>query len=229
MTLEVEGVNTPNLDIKPNGDDPKPGEGLPNPILDDPNPESVILAIKADLERLKSTNARLLEESKRYKQQKREVDLKLLEAEGKKDEIIATLQKELEEKQAILSEQKERDIQQRITNAVAQRAAKYGCEDWDHLMLLGKSDLIEFDEQTGDVKGVDLFFEDALRNERFKKFFLKMDKVKTHNKTPNASPEMGDWKNDPLPYLMKLKKEKKMGEYAKAKKELEDLGLLKKP
>lgn len=227
MTLDVDGVNTPNPELPPKGDDPILGEGGNSTPDIDQKVEIDIVSLKADLERLKSTNARLLEESKRYKTQKREVDMKLLEAEGKKDEIIQTLQKELEEKQAILSEQRERDIQQKITNAVAQRASKYGCEDWDHLMLLGKSDLIEYDDTTGDVKGVDLFFEDALKNDRFKKFFLKMDKVKTLNKTPTNSPELGDWKKDPLPYLRQLKKDKKMGEYLKAKKELEDSGLLK--
>lgn len=221
MTIENDGVNTPENFENPNGSTTEViGNDAPNPLsLDD------VAMLKAELEKIKSTNNRLLEESKKYKQQKREVDLKLMEAEGKKDEIIQTLQKELEEKQTILSEKMQREIDLKITNAVAQRASKYGCEDWDHLMQLGKSDLIEYDENTGDVKGVDLFFEDAMRNDRFKKFFIKMDKVKTNNRVPSM--EAVDWKSDPLPYLRQLKKEKKFTEYNKAIQELEKSGLLK--
>jgi hypothetical protein len=181
--------------------------------------------IKMELDRLKSTNSRLLEESKKYKTQKRETDLKLLEAEGKKDEIIQTLQRELEEKQEYLREAEERKVQEKITTEVAKRATKYGCDDWDHLLMLGNTDLIDYDEESGEVKGIDLFFEDAMRNERFRKFFMKSDKIKTNNKMPSF--EAIDWKSDPLPYLRKLKKEGNIQEYNKAVQELERLGLLK--
>lgn len=184
-----------------------------------------LASIKAEIERLRQTNARLLDESKKYKNQKREVDLKLLEAEGKKDEIIKTLQSELEEKNSSIQKIEEERIRSLIVSEVAKRAEKYGCEDWDHLLALGKSELIDYDRELGEVKGIDLFFEDALKNERFKKFFTKIDKVKTTNMLPSA--EQSDWKNDPLPYLMKLKKEGKVSEYNRAVNELERSGLLK--
>jgi hypothetical protein len=184
-----------------------------------------LASIKAEIERLKQTNARLLDESKKYKNQKREVDLKLLEAEGKKDEIIKTLQSELEEKNSSIQKIEEERVRSLIISEVAKRAEKYGCEDWDHLLALGKSELIDYDRELGEVKGIDLFFEDALKNDRFKKFFTKIDKVKTTNSLPNN--DTVDWKSDPLPYLMKLKKEGKVSEYNKAILELERSGLLK--
>jgi rhamnose utilization protein RhaD (predicted bifunctional aldolase and dehydrogenase) len=184
-----------------------------------------ISLIKAELDRLRATNSRLLEESKKYKQQKRETDLKLLDAEGKKDEIIKTLQEELEEKRNFISQHEQEKINDFIVSEIAKKAEKYGCEDWDHLIHLGNTDLIEFDEETNTVKGIDLFFEQAMNNERFKKFFTKIEKVKTNNSLPSMS--QSNWKDDPLPYLRQLKKEGKISEYNKAVQELEKSGLLR--
>lgn len=182
--------------------------------------------IMAELNRLKSTNNRLLEESKRHKQKAIENGQKLLEAEGKKDELISSLRQELEEKQRVMQEHEQYLIRQKIASAVAEKAKKYGCDDWDHLMVLGNNDLIEYDQESGQVKGVDLFFEEALKNDRFKKFFVRQDKVKTVNTIP-GSPDIIDWKKNPLPYLMKLKKEGRNADYNNAIRELEKDGLLK--
>jgi nucleotide-binding universal stress UspA family protein len=199
-----------------------------NPVNDQEivKTESDIELIKQEIDRLKNTNSRLLEESKKYKQQKKEVDLKLLEAEGKKDEIIQTLQKELEEKQAILSEQKEIEVSQTIASEVARQAEKYGCDDWDHLLMLGNTDLIDYDEETGQVRGIDNFFEDCLGNPRFKKFFVKLDKVKPSNSIPSMQSNT-DWKINPAEKLYQLRKEKKFDEYNKLRSQLEKEGLLK--
>lgn len=217
--MENEGTNVQNTE--PNGDVTQPE--INNEIN---KTESDIDLIKQELDRLKNTNSRLLEESKKYKQQKKEVDLKLLEAEGKKDEIIQTLQKELEEKQTILAEQKEIEVSQTIASEVARQAEKYGCDDWDHLLMLGNTDLIDYDEETGQVRGIDNFFEDCLGNPRFKKFFVKLDKVKPSNNIPSIQSNT-DWKLNPAEKLYQLRKEKKFDEYNKLRSQLEKEGLLK--
>ena len=217
MTLENDNVNTLTEQTETQA---QSENEVKQPLTSDD-----LALLKAELERLKSTNSRLLEESKKYKQAKRDTDLKLLEAEGKKDEIIQTLQKELEEKASHLSNYEQEKINERIISEVARRAAQYGCDDWDHLLQLGKAELIEYDDETQEIKGIDNFFEDALKNDRFKKFFTKIEKVKTTNSV--SFNESTNWKDDPLPYLRQLKKEGKIAEYNKAVQELEKSGLLR--
>jgi hypothetical protein len=208
-------------DVQPNG------ENIEN--VENFNIENSISQkdIENEIERLRQTNNRLLEESKRHKAQKNEISQKLLEAEGKKDELISTLREQLEEKQRVLTEHEEYLIGQKIASKVSETAKKYNCEDWDQLMLLGNQDLIEYDEETGAVKGVETFFEDAMRNDRFKKFFIKNERVKTINSTPSHDGINSNWKENPLPHLMALKKAGKMSEYNNAVRELQNDGLLR--
>lgn len=108
-----------------------------------------------------STHTRLLEESKRYKKRALEAEKKMeafekakLEEQGKYRELYEQYKTQFEE----LKSQTMRD---KVSFEVKQHAAKVGCVDVNALLKLGRSDLMQFDEQTGEIHGVDLFIEDA--------------------------------------------------------------------
>ena len=106
-------------------------------------------------------NARLLDESKKYKKAYQDTRSKLEELEKSK------LQEQQKYKE--LYEQTEQKYQglykslvkEKIRSSVADKASKAGCLDVDALLKLGNAELLQLDEDTLDVHGADTFVEEA--------------------------------------------------------------------
>lgn len=125
-------------------------------------------------------NARLLEESKRNKAKAQELKAKLDEIE-KKSLLEKEQFKDLYEK----SEAKYQGlwkslVKERVRSSVSEVAAKQGCLSVDDLLKLGKSDLLQIDEETLEVSGTELFVEEAKKS---KPYLFQSTKTPTINAT----------------------------------------------
>jgi len=158
--------------------------------------------LKVELERIRSTNERLLAENKKHKAKREQAEQEKMLAEGKKDELIMALQDKVK-----AAEEKERTIQ--ILDAVAKEAQKRGCDRWDHLYQLTGGNGIEFDDETGSVSGVKEFFDRIQADADYTYFFSSKKFVPTENRTPssgNTSLVDVDWRTNPEEYLYQVKK-----------------------
>ena len=156
--------------------------------------------MKAEIDRLSSSNVRLLEESKKHKNQKQKAQEELLLAQDKKDELIETQRGQIKDlKDGIMSA--------KITEAVSLEAAKRGCEDWDMLLQVADTTFLDYNEDTESVNGVKDFFDQAQADERIKgKFFVKKQPFVPNSQTPDNESASFDYRKDPLGYLDKCKK-----------------------
>jgi len=110
--------------------------------------------------RLKKTHERVLDESRKNKDKwqdlKTEVDTatsQRLEEQGEYKELYTALQ-------STLSDERKSRMKDRIQHAVSTEATKVGAVDVDDLFVLGNSELLQYDESSGSVHGVDIFIED---------------------------------------------------------------------
>jgi len=171
---------------------------------------------------LEGTNSRLLEECKKHKSQKEKAQEDKLLSEGKKDEVIVN-------QRTKISEFEKKEEEGSIANAVALEARKRNCEDWDFVFNLADSDMVKYDSETGVVSGVKEFFDEAEKNDRFKKFFSDQKHIDTDNDPPGDPPPKGpnaiNYRESPLEYLKACKKIS-LEEHSKAVIKLKKEGLI---
>jgi hypothetical protein len=114
-----------------------------------------------------SVNDRLLKESKQWKAQalehKKELE-KLKEAEKKKQ---GKFQEIADEYKAKYEELQKKIVKQKVENALIAAAPKYGYAGKSHetLLRLGDGSLLQYDEGTEEVQGVDLYLESLKKTE----------------------------------------------------------------
>lgn len=154
--------------------------------------------LKAELERLRSTNERLLNENQQHKLKRKRAEEAKLEAEGKKDELIQSLRSEIQE----LSTEKSSLY---IAGALEEEARKRGCARWNHLYALTGGAGIEYDPESGQVLGVKEFFDNCENDNEFSYFFNKKRFVETDNFTPSNNETAIDYRKEPLKWLKHLK------------------------
>lgn len=152
-----------------------------------------------EFERLRSTNQRLLEESKKYKSRMQKAEEEKLLAENNKDEIIRRQKEKLEEIDNRL-------MAKAISEAVSKEAMKRNCRHWDHLLNVGDTSLLEYDPETESVSGVKDFFDKHENDEDYSIYFKKVEPVTTVNNTQTVQTSTIDYKSDPIGYLRNVKK-----------------------
>lgn len=123
--------------------------------------------IQATTETAAQINQRLLNESKKYKEQFKTVKQELdafkktqLQEQGRWKEIA-------EQKEQELSQFQEAFITEKVNSALSRAAEKSGCVDIDALMKLGDHDLLEFDEESMNIGGVEAFIDNAKQKYSF--------------------------------------------------------------
>ena len=115
-------------------------------------------------------NARLLAESKKNKATAQELKQKLAKYEAAENAAMAEQQrfKELYEKaEAARQTLFKTVIKEKIKSSVADKALKAGCVDVDGLIKLGNSELLQYDEDSLEVHGVDTFVEEAMKSKPY--------------------------------------------------------------
>lgn len=115
---------------------------------------------KEEIERLRSTNERLLRESKKYrseavelKQFKSEIEQKQMEEQGKYKEMASMYEKKYKE---LENQVMVNNVQSHIRKLALDKKAKYP----DLVINNINQDMIQYDPQTGEVHGADLAVED---------------------------------------------------------------------
>lgn len=151
--------------------------------------------------------ARLLEEEvNSYK-------TKELEAQGKHEEVIASLRKELNETKTKAQQEREQRLWEKVTGAVSTEALKHGCQSPDKLIkLLDQSDFELLKTDGGDIQ------KDTLSK--------LIDKAKKENSFLFKQPAVP--MNDTVPGGSKPAPKKKASEMTKEEIEAELLKLGKK-
>jgi len=149
--------------------------------------------------KLKASNDRLLEESKKWKSRTRKAEEEKLMAENNKDEIIRRQKQQLDEID-------QRLMAKAISESVSKEAMKRNCKHWDHLLSVGNTDMLEYDPETEAVTGVREFFDYHENNEDYDIYFRKTEPVKTITDTQTTSAQSIDYKANPIGYLREVKK-----------------------
>lgn len=121
-------------------------------------------AANAVTETPEQINARVLNESKSWKARALKAERERAEAQKAADEEKGNFKTLYETSQKELTTLKAKVIKSRVGSVVGQVASKSGCVDPDALMKLGNKDLIQFDEATEEVFGVDQFVEEAKKS-----------------------------------------------------------------
>ena len=124
--------------------------------------------------------SRLLAESKEYKRKYQATKAKLEELEKSKLQEQSQY-KELWQK----SEEKFQNlyktlVKEKVRSAVSDKAAKAGCIDVDDLLKLGNTQLLEVNQETLEVEGVDVFVDEA---KKLKPYLFMAQKTPTINTT----------------------------------------------
>lgn len=133
-------------------------------------------------------NARLLAESKKHKALASELKTKLAKYEAAEK---SALEQQSQFKDLYEKEKKDREallktvVSDRIKASVAQEAAKHGCIDVDGLLKLGNKELLQYDEATLEVHGVDQYVEDTKKSKPY--LFQSASKANINPATPGAS------------------------------------------
>jgi hypothetical protein len=174
-----------------------------------------------ELQQLRSTNERLLNENKQHKAKRQMAEQDKLLAEGKKDELIKRLNDEVNSFKA-----KEESLL--IADAVAREADRRGCKRWDQLYKLTDGEGIELDSDNGTVVGVKEFFDKYQNDPEYDIFFKNTPVVKTENRVPSKDASLIDidYRKNPTEYLYQVKK-KHPEKYAKECERLWQEGILR--
>ena len=146
--------------IEPNGSEPTANAATA------PNAEATAVDVKA-LEVSAETHARVLEESKRNKIKAQELKTKLEEIEKQ-----TLLEKEEFKKLYETSEAKFQGlykslVKEKVKSTVSEIALKAGCVNVDDLLKLGNAELLQIDDETMMVSGVDSFVEEAKKTKPY--------------------------------------------------------------
>lgn len=115
-------------------------------------------------------NDRILKESKKYKsrwQEERaraqEYESKLKEIEQKKMEEQGKYRELADKYKAELETMRNNIVKDRVSNAIASACRDAGCEKPEAMMKLGNKSLLQYDDESGEVHGVDVFVEEMKR------------------------------------------------------------------
>jgi hypothetical protein len=106
-------------------------------------------------------NDRLLRESKEYKQRAQALAKELETIKAAKAVESGDYKKLFEQAQAKLEAQNKTVMKNAIMTKLTQVGTKRGCVDADALFKLGNKELLQYDEESGEVIGAELFVEDA--------------------------------------------------------------------
>lgn len=133
-----------------------------------------------------TTHERLLNESKKNKKRALEAEKRLEALEKSKLEEQGKYKELYEQYKTQFDELKNQTMRDKVGFEVKQHAAKAGCVDVNSLLKLGNGELMQFDEQTGEILGADLFIEDARKQFPF---LFKSQPTPTINPvTPSGAP-----------------------------------------
>lgn len=108
--------------------------------------------------------ARILEESKKWKQRAGAAEKELQDLKKKEAESQGQYKKLYEEANAKAEALAKDKIRNSVKASVDELARKSGCVNLNTLMIVGNPELLEFNEENGKVYGADLFIEDAKKN-----------------------------------------------------------------
>jgi len=149
-------------------------------------PQLTAAELQDELEALRKTNSRLLDESKGNKTKYQTGQKQLEEFEKdrlKEKEDFKSLSEKLQEK---LDAQNVRVAKARIKEAVAAHAD--GCSDIEALLLLGNHKMLSYDEDAESVGGVEDFVRAVKESRPY--LFAAVDKEVIHNRPPTAGKKM---------------------------------------
>ena len=108
-----------------------------------------------------ASNARLLEESRKYKERAQKAEKAIEERERKTAEEQGRYKELFEKAEAKLQNYQKLSLQEKIKNAVGAAGQKHGCVDSEALIKLGNHGLIQYDEETLEIHGAEIFVEEA--------------------------------------------------------------------
>lgn len=108
--------------------------------------------------------ARILEESKKWKQRASAAERELQELKKKEAENQGQFKQLYEAEKKKNDEISKSYVRTQVRMSVDALASKAGCANVEALMKLGNPELLEFNEENGKVYGADLFIEDAKKN-----------------------------------------------------------------
>lgn len=159
-------------------------------------PEKSVTDIDLDLDVESSTdvNARLLKESKKYKEKAASERARVIEMQAELDAIKkAELEKQGKEKeradhyQSQYETLKKTMMKKNLEDAVTAIATKAGCTKPQAVLQLGNRSALQYDETTGEVIGAESFV-DAVRME-YPEFFSKEKKTTVNPQLPSTKVE----------------------------------------
>lgn len=134
----------------------------------------------------KETHERVLAESKKFKDRAIAAEKKVQEAEAAKLEAEGKHKERADLYQERYNNLSQSLMKDRISLSVKSEAAKAGAVNPDDVFRLGQSDLLQYDESTGVVHGVDLF---VSKLKETSPYLFKKDAPPTINPvTPTAGP-----------------------------------------
>jgi ribosomal protein L19E len=108
--------------------------------------------------------ARLLEESKNWKKRATQAEKELEDLKKKEAESQGQFKKLYEEEKKRNEEISKSYIRTQVKMSVDDLAKKAGCVNVEALMKLGNPELLEYNQENGNVYGADLFIEDAKKH-----------------------------------------------------------------
>jgi Skp family chaperone for outer membrane proteins len=111
----------------------------------------------------KDINQRLLAESQGFKKRALTAEQELAKTKKSQLESQQEYKKLYEETATELKQVREREVASSLSTSVSELAVKAGCVSVKDLMAVGDTSLLNYDAETGQVHGVDLFVEKAKR------------------------------------------------------------------
>lgn len=140
----------------------------------------------------KEGSDRLLNESKKHKEaaqlakkEAAELRAKLESIEKAKAEEQGKYKELFEKSEASRQEMMQKVAKATIKSKIGELATKKGCQNLDALLKLGNSSLLEFDIDSGEVNGADLYIEDAMKNFDF--LFSSKKQLTVNGATPGGA------------------------------------------
>lgn len=109
----------------------------------------------------RETHDRVLKESNKWKHRALAAEQKVESSERETLESQAKWKELYEQTRTKYEEAQQREVSLKLGNAVTKKASEVGCLNVDDLMSLGDTSLLNYDPETGEVHGVDMFVEQA--------------------------------------------------------------------
>ena len=118
-----------------------------------------------------------------------------------------------------------------VSAAIAQEAGKRNCKHWDLFLQSADTSLLDYDDQTGEVRGIQEFFDKHQNDPKYRDvFFTNRSRVIPNTDVPSIEVESKTYKADPLGALRKLRADARLSndysKYNALKLKLEREGLL---